>query len=225
MTDDQNPLPRIADKGFALLEELAVNNTREWYKEHKDDFEAHLLDPFGAVLSAISLPLQAEGMAFEGGKDTMFRMHRDVRFSKDKSPYKTNVSGLLTPSRTKRETQGFVYLQLGTDGGFAACGRYGLNAKALGPIRDRIISEEGRFGSILEDLKRQGLDLMREDGLKSMPRGYAQHADHTFADEIKLTNMIVKLDLPKTAWKKGDVVERVARTALASRDFIAFVSV
>jgi uncharacterized protein (TIGR02453 family) len=221
----QNADPKIAEKGFGLLEELSANNTREWYKLHKEQFEQRLLHPFAAILSAISSRLHVNDMAFDGGKETMFRMHRDVRFSKDKSPYKTNVSGLLTHSGKKREKNGFVYLQLDAHGGFGACGRYALDAKALGPIRDRIIEEEERFSDILAGLREKGLDLMREDSLESMPRGYAEHADHPFTDELKLTNMIVKVDLPKTAWKKGDVVERVAKTALASRDFIAFVSV
>lgn len=215
----------FTDKSFQLLRELTENNTKDWYQAHKSEIEAELLTPFAGVLDAVSVQLSAEGMAFSGGKHTMFRMHRDTRFSKDKSPYKTNVSGVLTPAGDKREADGFVYLQLGPDGGFAAFGRYGLDAKALGPIRDRILAEADAFRTILDELQKNGLDLVREDALKSMPRGYADHAGHYFAEELKLTNMIIRQDLAKSAWLTGGVATRVAYAALACKDFIEFVSV
>lgn len=215
----------FTDTSFRLLTELAQNNSRDWYLAHKADFERHVLDRFAILLEEISAKLIDHGMDFRGGRNTMFRMNRDTRFSKDKSPYKTNVSGLLTPGGDKNEQSGFVYVQMDATGGFAAFGRYGLDAKALGPIRDRIIAEPDAFGTILDGLRENRLDLMRDDTLKSMPRGYAEHADHRFADELKLTNMIVRDDLPKAAWKTGGVMPRVADTALACRDFIKFVSV
>jgi uncharacterized protein (TIGR02453 family) len=135
------------------------------------------------------------------------------------------VSGLLTSDGTKKAVDGCVYLQLDADGGFAAFGRYGLDAKALGPIRDRIVSESDRFGTILAKLRQDGFDLFREDCLKSMPRGYAEHADHPFAEELRLTNLLVRLDLPKAVWKRGDVVVRVSDAAVSCRELMEFVSV
>ncbi|MGP1253215.1 MAG: TIGR02453 family protein [Kiloniellales bacterium] len=215
----------FSDAGLVLLDDLAKNNNREWYKAHKDAFEALLLAPFAATLEAISDRLAAEGMTFRGGKNTMFRMNRDVRFSKDKSPYKINVSGVLTPNGDKREGEGFVYLHLEAKTGFAAFGRYNLSPKALGPVRDRILEKPDRFGKILGGLKAEGLDLFRSMSLSSMPRGYSDHADHRFAAELKLKSMMVRLDLPQSAWESGEVVDRVAHHALVCRDFIEFVSV
>lgn len=208
-----------------LLKDLEDNNNRDWYLAHKKDFEAQLLTPFADTLEAVTLALQAHEMDFSGGKKTMFRMNRDVRFSKDKSPYKTNISGMLTPSGTKAEGNGFIYLQLSSDGGFAAFGRYNLNAKALGPIRDRIIEQPKRFQEILTDLHNKDLDLDRSASLSSMPRGFAEHSDHPNADELKLTNMMVRLDVPLSAWTSDDVVSLVAETALNCRKFIAFVTI
>ncbi len=216
---------RFTNTSFELLEDLAKNNERDWYHVHKQDFETKLLNPFAVTLSAVSERLVAAGLNFRGGKKTMFRMNRDVRFSRDKSPYKTNVSGLLTPGGDKYQGQGFVYLHLDAQGGFAAFGRYKLDARALGPIRDRIIEQPDRFGRILNGLKAEGIDLVRTGALKSVPRGYAEYADHRFVDELRLTHMMVQLDLPTTAWKSGDVVGRVTTHAVICRDFLEFVSV
>ena len=211
-------------RSFDLLSALAVNNTRDWYAANKPDVEAHLLAPFAKTLEAISFRMEVDGLPYRGGKKTMFRMHRDVRFSKDKSPYKTNVSGMLTPGGTRSEGSGFVYLHLEPDGSFAACGRYNLSPKALGPIRDKIVAEPERFGEIVDGLKANGLDLMRDLSLKSMPRGYAEHADHPHAEAIKLKSMVVKQDLSDADWLSGDVVPIVSQMTVHCRSFIEFVA-
>ncbi|MEM1104757.1 MAG: TIGR02453 family protein [Pseudomonadota bacterium] len=218
-------MTKLDKAGFDLLEELAANNTRDWYSEHKAKFQSEVLDPFAGILEAVTARLTAAEMDFRGGKKTMFRMNRDVRFSKDKSPYKTNVSGMLTPSGDKAETNGFVYIQVSAEGGFAAFGRYKLRPAALGPIRDRILEETSTFEGIMAALKASGLDLVRDDKLKSMPRGYSDHDEHPFADELKLKNMMVRIDLDLADFRSGGVVDRVADTALKCKRFIRFVSV
>ncbi len=216
---------RFTDRSFELLAELSANNNREWYTAHKHEIEACLLSPMAETLEAITRLIADKEMAYRGGRDTLFRMNRDTRFSKDKSPYKTSVSGLLTPGGDKDESAGIIYLQIDSYGGFAAFGRYNLDAGALGPIRDRMLSETGRLQKILSGLQSQGLGLFRDAGLKSMPRGYSEYADHALADELKLTSMMVKLELPKKLWTSGKVVKRISDVALDCRDFISFVSV
>lgn len=141
----------------------------------------------------------------------MFRMHRDVRFSKDKSPYKTSVGGLLTPSGTKKESQGLCYLHLAVGGGFVATGFYRLATDHLVQIRRRIAADPQAFGEVMEGLRRTGRTLSREDSLKRMPRGFEDQADRPFADALKLKSFIVSENLSEAAWLDGDVVRRAAR--------------
>ena len=102
----------ISETSFALLTELAANNSKEWYDAHKADIKTHCLTPFGEMLEHVSNRLIDGPLPLEGSTKTMFRMNRDVRFSKDKSPYKTSVSGMLTPSGTKAEIAGMVYVEM-----------------------------------------------------------------------------------------------------------------
>ncbi|MEM9726694.1 MAG: DUF2461 domain-containing protein [Pseudomonadota bacterium] len=216
---------RLTDRAFALLRALAETGTREWYAAHKAEFDREVLTPFAAILEAISFRLRTEDMEFSGGRKTLFRLNRDTRFSKDKSPYKTNVAGMLTPSGTKQTDEGFVYLHAEAGGGFAAFGRYGLSPQALGPIRDRVVAEPERVSRILAALAADGLALDRTGALKSMPRGYAEHRDHPHADILKLKNLIVRVDIPISDWKSGAVIDRAGDAALRCRALIRFVSV
>ncbi|MEM9233345.1 MAG: DUF2461 domain-containing protein [Pseudomonadota bacterium] len=214
--------PRLTQKAFELLEGLKQNNTREWFEEHREEFRDQVQDPFAAILEAVSDRLAGENPALSGSRKTMFRLHRDVRFSKDKTPYSTHVSGVLTPSGTKNEGGGLVYLHCDTTGGMMAAGFYKLSASDLEPIRQRIIDKPAAFRAALKDIEKAGLALQRENSLTKMPRGFEDHKDHEFADELKLKSLVVMKELPKSAWTKGDVVERAESLARASLALIRF---
>lgn len=76
----------FTDAGFALLDELALNNSRAWYQDNKNALDDLCLTPFAMLLEALSECLQDEGLAFSGSRKTMFRMYRDVRFCKLTAP-------------------------------------------------------------------------------------------------------------------------------------------
>lgn len=212
----------FTSKSFDLLEALEENNDREWYHEHKEDFEAYLREPFSEVLEHASDRLADTSVPLVGSAKTMFRQNRDVRFSKDKSPYNTQISGLMTPSGTKSEKSGLIYLQLNSDGGMLACGFYQFKASELAPIRDRIIEKPKEFSKVLKDLDKAGLSLSDEDKLKTMPRGYDEHSDNEYANYIKLKSLIAQTTLPKSAWLKGDILDRLVDHATGCSSLLAF---
>jgi uncharacterized protein (TIGR02453 family) len=152
----------------------------------------------------------------------MFRQNRDVRFSKDKSPYSTHVSGVLTPSGTKSEKEGLVYVQLEATGGLIACGYYKLSPAALGPIRDKIIDEPDEFAQVLKDLKSAGLALSDEDKLTKMPRGYDAYVEHDYAEYIKLKSFIIMVHLGRGAWLDSDIVDCIVDYAKSCASLLEF---
>ncbi|MEM9349876.1 MAG: DUF2461 domain-containing protein [Pseudomonadota bacterium] len=207
---------------FSLLEALEANNEKVWYDANKAEFEAKLRAPFAEVLEAVTARLEGTIAPLIGSKKTMFRQNRDVRFSKDKSPYKTNISGLLTPSGTKGEGAGILYLHLDKTGGFMATGFYQFPTAKLGLIRDRIVGNPKRFSAMLESLEQHDLKLEMASSLSRMPRGYEHHAEHEHADYLKLKNFLVMEPLDRDAWTSGEVVEKATHLALASADFLGF---
>ena len=196
-------------KSFELLEGLAENNDKAWYADHKQDFENYLRQPFARILELASERLEDTETPLSGSAKTMFRQHRDIRFSKDKSPYSTHVSGLLTPSGTKSEKEGVFYLHLDATGGMMACGFYQLKAAELAPIRDRIIDQPKLFADMLAQLAQAGLALSEDEKLKTMPQGYKEQDEHEHANYLKLKSFVIKTDLSRSVWLDDDLVERI----------------
>ena len=212
----------ISDTSFDLLARIAQNNTKDWYDVHKADIKTYCLIPFGEMLEHVSNRLIDSPLPLEGSAKTMFRMNRDVRFSKDKSPYKTSVSGLLTPSGTKAETAGMVYAELNATGGWVAGGFYRLPTAQLGLIRQRIVDETSAYQAVLDGLTDAGTELADIDRLTRMPKGFSEYEDHPKAEDIKRKSFIVRADIPKKAWLNGDVTGIVAGLARQTMPLIGF---
>lgn len=122
-------------KSFAFFEDLGANNDRAWFTEHKRAFEEDLRLPFLDLLERLTERLQGAEVVLCGNPKTLFRMNRDVRFSKDKSPYRRSVSAFMTPSGAKSEGDGLLYLTIDAAGGFAAVGWHDLSPAALRLLR------------------------------------------------------------------------------------------
>lgn len=207
---------------FTYLHELEQNNNRDWFNANKGRFKVQVELPFADLLEALSNRLSDARRPLSGGKSTMFRMKRDVRFSEDKLPYKTNVSGMLTPSGAKSEVAGILYLQLEAGGGFAAAGFYNLSPKQLIPIRDAIVERSETFDKVLAEIAKSGYALDDGYSLTSMPRGYAEHAEHRHSDHIKRKSLLLQQPLSEADWTTGDVVDHVERLARAAMPLLTF---
>ncbi len=203
----------FTDQTFKILRALEANNTREWYEENKDSLKEHARLPFSGMLSVTTALLDGSRYPLIGNDKTMFRQNRDVRFSKDKTLYKTHVSGLLTRSGTKKDISGVAYGEVGPRGGRIAAGFYQLSTAELNKIRDRMIIDEGTFTEIVEILEEKGYALNPENTLKTMPRGFKEHDDHPLAALLKLKSFTVTAQQPKDVWISGDIVERLVHLA------------
>ena len=91
----------FSTESFAFLRELGENNNRDWFNENKAQFTAHLEQPFADLLEALSNRLSDARRPLSGGKSTMFRMNRDVRFSKDKTMPATSPDFRIAGSQLK----------------------------------------------------------------------------------------------------------------------------
>lgn len=217
------PTCAFTPKSFQLLKELKKNNNRDWFQENRQEFQAHLRQPFAEVLLAASERLSDHRLAFSGNSKTMFRQHRDVRFSQNKLPYNLHVSGLLTSSGTKDEDGGLLYLHLNDSGGFMAAGCYQLKTPQLNEVRDAILAEPARFSKIIAGLGEAGFELDREDQVKTMPRGYNSDSDHDLADLIRLKRYLIKSKLSQAAWLNNTIADDLVQLAVTAADLITFI--
>lgn len=212
----------FTQESFDILAELRANNDKAWMEGNRARVDTLCREPFEKMLSAISFAMEVNDISLSGNKKTMFRLHRDVRFSKNKAPYNSHVSGLLSPSGTKNEGRGVLYLQINPDGGRIGCGHYMLDAKTLAPLRDKMVQHPDKFRRTLEAVQDGGFDLSMDNSLTNMPRGYKEQADHELADYIKLKSLAVTVDISKTDWIKGDIIERAVSLARACGPLLAF---
>lgn len=85
-----------------------------------------------------------------------------------------------------------------------------------------MIQQPDRFAKIAKKLDRSGYEFMQDGKLKSMPRGYSEHSDHSLVEYLKLKSLILHQPQPKSAWLDGSIVDELVKLAKASTDLIIF---
>jgi uncharacterized protein (TIGR02453 family) len=180
---------------FAFLSELGDHNDRDWFNANKQRYEAHVLEPalafiedFGYRLPEISPHFRADPRRVGG---SLFRIYRDTRFSKDKSPYKTNTGMHFKHERAKDVHAPGYYLHLAPGEVFAGGGIWHPEGKALTAIRERIVADADGWSraTTLGD----GVAL-GGDSLKRVPSGFDK--EHPHAEDLKRKDFF--------AWAKLD---------------------
>jgi uncharacterized protein (TIGR02453 family) len=173
---------------FAFLEELKANNDREWFAANRDRYEEDLLEPaldfivaFGPRLEQISPHFRADPRPSGG---SLFRIHRDTRFSKDKTPYKTNVGIHFRHELAKDAHAPAFYLHIGPDEVFAGAGMWHPGTQGATRIREAIVEDPERWKRVTRGgaFARKGLQLGGES-LKRVP-SWAD-AEHPYADDLR----------------------------------------
>lgn len=121
---------------FAFFAALEKNNTREWFEAHKADFDRHVKAPFHDLVEKLVDEMRAEDpLITMTAKDAVFRLHRDVRFSKDKRPYKTNMAAAIARGGRKDMASPGLYVEINAKGGHVAGGIYMPEKEQLADIR------------------------------------------------------------------------------------------
>lgn len=186
------------------LTELSENNTRPWFLWNKPRYDI-LRTEFEEMVTELIKALTRfdKQVAACNPKKAMFRIHRDTRFSKDKTPYKTRFSAGITPHDKRRPSAGggsTYYFHIERDGtlGFGV-GEYLPPAPRLKAIREHVVNDATGFAKVLKNkhLRATFNDMLDEDKLQRPPKGF--DPDHPHVDYLKLKSFFVwtevKLDL------------------------------
>jgi uncharacterized protein (TIGR02453 family) len=182
------PQPYFTPALFEFLTELRAHNTRDWFAAHKDRYEITVRDPTLRFIAALAPRLRkvsphvtADARPVGG---SMFRIYRDTRFSRDKTPYKTHVGAHFTHERGGRDAHapGF-YLHLEPGHSRGGGGLWHPDGPALAAVRRRIVSHAADWSAL-----RRRLDVEGES-LKRVPAGY--DPQHPHAEDLKLKDFYV----------------------------------
>lgn len=144
--------PTFSPAYAAFFRELAANNHKAWFDAHKEEYEREARQPFLQLVEFLRLgliPLIPQLEAYEA-RQLIFRINRDVRFSKDKSPYKTHLAAAFSPQGKSAQVPGF-YLQLGAEGIWVGGGCYELDKDSLFRVRQEISYHLDEFAQVVGD--------------------------------------------------------------------------
>lgn len=127
--------------------DLAPNNNKEWFDANRSRYEKSVKDPFKKFVEHMISELAKDDKSFKDleAKDCIFRINRDIRFSKDKTPYKLNVSAIISPDGKKSEAKNGVYFELSPEHLRVYGGIYEIDKDNLLKVREGIASDPEGF--------------------------------------------------------------------------------
>ena len=209
---------------LAFLRQLEANNDRPWFKAHKDEFDA-LRKPWERDMERL-IGLVADyddnvrGLAV---KDSVYRIYRDIRFSKNKAPYKNYFSGVLGRGGRHTIMSGYyVHFQPGML--MLGGGVWWPEKSILDRLRALIDAESEEFLKIVNNPDITSRYHWESDTLKTMPKGYAK--EHPMAEFLKMKEYILMMKPDEDYFDCDDWVERVAedlRPLKPLHDFLNYV--
>lgn len=188
------------DPGRKFFRELAKQNDRAFFLANKDRYEREWVAPLTALLGEVRAKLDRSYPDVELAEPKIFRLHRDQRFSKDKTPYKTHIGGRIPVVRSGSavEVPIALYFQTG-DETFVGAGQWGVSAAALPRFRAALLDEKkgAELDKILRKALTPGFAITAMETLKSVPRGV--DPAHPRAELLRHKGLALKLPLPDRA--------------------------
>ncbi len=175
----------IEKSTFTFLKNLSKNNNREWFNDHKKKYEA-AKENVEELVNKLIAKIQQFDDRFEEdltAKNCIFRIYRDVRFSKDKTPYKLNFGANISPGGKKSGIPGY-YVHVKPGECFVGGGMYKPDGKQIAAVRQEIDYNTKEFKKILNSAAfKKHFGELKGDKLKTAPKGYPK--DHPELNLLK----------------------------------------
>jgi uncharacterized protein (TIGR02453 family) len=233
MAVDTRRFTGFRPEAIDFLAELAQNNDRSWFQPRKGDYERLLKEPMEAFVAAIAEAFAAHAVPLQADpKTSIFRIYRDTRFAKDKSPYKTNVGASFPwvegaggdASMSHTEHGGGAYFHLQPGESFAGGGMWHPSKPLLDSFRATILDDEGRVRAALEDaafLAEFG-PIRSHETLKRVPPGFPP--DHPMADLARYKDLTFGRRLSDDEVYSPDLPDILARSYAKATPVFRFLS-
>lgn len=217
------PFTGFPPEGISFLRRLKANNNREWFAAHKEEYLEFVRLPMQSLLAALAVPLEktAPGMLVDPKKG-MFRIYRDTRFSKNKTPYKTHVSAIIHPRGHWEESAG-LYVHIEPGEVFLGGGIYMPDGAQIKMIRSGVASRSKEFLAIVEGKGfRKRFGALRGDRLSRAPLGYPP--DHPMIEWLRWKQYFVAEEWPEKSSAGKDFVRKVAESFSVMMPLVNFLN-
>ena len=217
------PNPYITPHTFRFLRELAAHNDRAWFQAHKQRYQDEVRDPllrlvadFAPKLRQVSKNLVADPRPLGG---SLFRIHRDTRFTKDKSPYKTHAALAFRHADGKDLPAPGVYLHVEPGNVFMAAGMWHGQPEALKQIRDAIVAQPARWRRVRAS-RSAALDDS-DDDLARAPRGY--DPEHPYLADLRRRSFTSSAEFTAAQACAADLLARFAKACRQKAPLMEFL--
>jgi len=163
-----------------FFKELAANNHKEWFDVNRKRYESVVRDPFKNFISElISVLSKSDPDLNIEAKDAIFRINRDIRFSKDKTPYKLNNSAIITPGGRKNKNHPGIYLEFGPEKMAFYGGIYMPSSKEVQKIREYIVENQDQMQDVLNASGfKDTFGEVHGEKNKRIPKEFIEIAEH-----------------------------------------------
>ena len=201
------PFKGFGPQTLPFFKALAFHQTKEWFDENRTIYEGQIKEPFGDLIDDLSAAFAKAKLPLKGDrKGSLFRLNRDIRFSKDKSPYKTHAGAVLTRSGAKND-QGLLYIHVAPEECFTAAGFYGPEPADLARLRRAIVRTPKTYAKMVAALEKKSLTLSDEYDVTRAPREFADVDDPAVVAALKKKSFIVTRAIRATRLKSSALVE------------------
>ena len=207
----------FGDKALPFLKAIGFHQSREWFQENKALYERDVKEPLGRLLDDVSGRLSAGDLPLKGSAPaTTFRINRDVRFSKEKHPYNTHASAVLTRTGTKQDVGG-LYVHVSPGNTFLACGIWHPSGPMLRALREDIVARPKTLLGLEADLAAHDLAFETDDMLVRGPAGFKGDHGEDVARLLRHKHFVVHQNLADdivTTPALADVMVTLAERAM-----------
>lgn len=211
---------------FRFLKELKKNNKREWFQENQERYERDVREPmldfisdFGPKLEKISPAFLADPRKVGG---SLFRIYRDVRFARDKSPYKTFAASQFRHERGKDAHAPCFYLHLEPGGSFFGAGIWHPDGQSLLKIREAIVEESAGWKKVVGARAFRDNFTLGGDSLKRPPRGF--DADHPLIEDLRRKDFVISAPLAENDICSDRILARFTQKCRSAAPFVSFLA-
>ena len=216
----------LSIESFQLLEDLKSNNNRDWFQNNKKRYEIFKKEYHQLIQDFLDLMKPNDvTLSLLEVKNCAFRINRDIRFSKDKSPYKTHLGVWMNTNYGNSNGPGY-YVHIEKGKSFIAGGLYSPEADELKKIRKEIaffyddleaIVNEKSFKSVFGNLEQN-----ESNSLKNAPKGYEK--DHPAIEFLKLKSFVAVYKFDDSKLQNKDFIEDASKKLLVLKPFLAFLN-
>jgi len=218
------PFGGFPPETLKFLRQLKRNNNREWFGQHKAEYENNVKRPMLSLVEDLGGVLQ--GIAPEMNTDpkrAMFRIYRDTRFSPDKTPYKTQVAAHFAPASPEKRTYASLYFHLEPGGVLIAAGVYMPGAAELREIRSYIAAHAKELRVILRGARlRRFYGGLQGEHAKRPPRGFLP--SHPALDLLRYKQFVLWTEKPASVAESPELFRLLVEGFVAAIPLVRFLN-